>query len=542
MLWLAGLIQDWAAFCRDWRGHRSRLHAPTLCVSDSAATEPSLARQEHCFNRLLCKVSKRCRSVDEFQSSALVQPTTLIYAIRHLRNLTWMDLKDSQELSDDIFNALADNVRFLSYLRLSGSKMRDVTTKAVADLILAQNKDTLSQFKVIHGNNIFEDTSILKAIGQRHGRSMQRLTLAVCDLEDSGLQEYGPLCQGLLSINLEYSSGVTDDILLPILDACNQLVKLDLTETDCTQATIQGLSTIADSMVLPSPSSRPRSRFASMRRLILNNIDSPFTTNLFLPLADACPELEELHMNSILADSFQDFSQFISKMKRLLDLDIGNVFPEFSDSNLISLVDALPGLRWLSVANTQITNVSLVYLAEKSYALCDLCILGCDQVTKTGLLEFLDKIINKTGFKRLDITYCRLDDGAVAEIRERAKHMAIENGTTGAMEIEGDDQFADNVVDDDVEREEGEESDDEEAEETDDSDDDNSLDELFEAAETAEEMADALHDIDTSSSVIDLESLLGSFVSDTSSTLHSDEEVMSNYSDISDLEADDYGQ
>ncbi|KAG0007105.1 hypothetical protein BGZ65_007287 [Modicella reniformis] len=379
----------------------------------------------------------------------MVHVETLIYAVRHFKNLTWLDLTDSSELNDSVFDALSSTVRSLSYLRLPGAKMKDVSTEAVAHVISVQNANTLCQFKVIHGTNIFENDSVLKAVGQRHGRSLQRLTLAICDLEHSGLREYGSLCSELVSLNLEYASGVTDDVVLPMLNNCRQLAKLDLTETDCTHITIQALST-------PSDSTEPQLRlFGAMKRLILNSIDAPFTTNLFLPLADACPDLEELHMNSILADSYQDFSFFLAKMNQLRDLDIGNVFPEFTDSNLISLVDALPALRWLSIANTHITDKSLIYLAEKAPNLSDLCILGCDQVTKTGLMGFLNEMVNKKGFKRLDITFCRLDDSAVAEIRERARTIAAEYGFTEIIEIEGDDQFTDSLA----EEEEGERED-----------------------------------------------------------------------------------
>lgn len=436
-------------------------------------SEPSIARQEHCFNRLVRKVSKRCRFVDELRSSSMVHPNTLIYAVQQFQKLTWVDLKDCQELNDDVFKALARTVRALSYLRLPGSKLKNVSAQAISDVILAQEKNTLCQFKVIHGTNIFEDDSILKAIGERHGGSMKRLTLAISELEHSGLQEYGPLCTGLVSLNLEYTSGVTDDVLLPILDACRQLAKLDLTETDCTQATIQGLSTASDATTPQA------GRFATMKRLILNNMDSPFTTNIFLALADACPNLEELHMNSILADSFQDFQPFIVKMTKLKDLDIGNVFPELTDANMISIVDALPDLRWISVANTQITNVSLAYLAEKASSLCDLCILGCDQVTKDGLIAFLDNMTNKTGFRRLDIAYCRLDEAAVAEIREKAKELTIQHGLNELIEVEGDDQFADSLADEEGEREEGAE------EEGEDGDDEG--DEATDAHDEAEE-------------------------------------------------------
>ncbi|KAI7832603.1 hypothetical protein BC939DRAFT_433830 [Gamsiella multidivaricata] len=427
-------------------------------------TDPSVVLQEYCFNQLVRRVAERCTFVDGYQSSAMILPDTHVYAIRHLKHLTRIDLKYSQDLNDNVFHALAETVHSLSYLRLPGSEMEDVSAQAVADMIMSLQKNTLQQFKIIYGTNIFKDNSVLKAIGQRHGGSMQRLTLAICDLENAGLQEYGPLCTKLVSLNLEYSSGVTDDVVLPILDGCPQLEKLDLTETDCTHATIHGLSTASDS-------TKPHSgRFAAMKRLVLNNIDSPFTTNLFLPLADACPMLEELHMNSILADSFQDFALFISKTKHLRDLDIGNAFPEFTDDNLISLVDALPNLRWLSIANAQITNASVVYLGEKAHSLCDLCILGCDQVTKTGLIEFLDKMSNKAGFKHLDITYCRLDDGAVVEIRERAKAMAIGHGLVEVVEVEGDDQFSDSLLEEDGERDDGEEADDDDDETEEDSD------------------------------------------------------------------------
>ncbi|KAG0311642.1 hypothetical protein BGZ97_011730 [Linnemannia gamsii] len=459
--WFVDLIQDWNAFCSNWRGTSSREQKSDHSADSPLDSEPSITRQEHCFNRLVRKVSKRCRFVDEFRSSSMIQPGTLIYAVQHFQNLTWVDLKDCQELNDDVFKALARTVRTLSYIRLPGNKLKNVSTEAIKDMILAQEKNTLCQFKVIHGTNIFEDNSILKAIGERHGGSMKRLTLAICELEHSGLQEYGPLCTGLVSLNLEYTSGVTDDVLLPILDACRQLVKLDLTETDCTQATIQGLSTASDATT-PQPG-----RFATMKRLILNNMDSPFTTNIFLALADACPNLEELHMNSILADSFQDFQPFIVKMTKLKDLDIGNVFPELTDANMVSIVDALPDLRWISVANTQITNASLAYLAEKASSLCDLCILGCDQVTKDGLIAFLDNMTNKTGFRRLDISYCRLDEAAVAEIREKVKELTIQHGLSELIEVEGDDQFADSLADDEGEREEGAEDDDDEEDEAD---------------------------------------------------------------------------
>ncbi|KAG0032513.1 hypothetical protein BGZ82_006505 [Podila clonocystis] len=447
--WFVGLVQDWNVFCTEWRGTKARNSHLDDQGPPSSLLEgnPSIARQEHCFNRLVRKVSGRCAAIDEFRSAYMVQSDTLIYSIRHFTNLTWIDLKDSQDLNDSVFDAIADATHALSYIRLPGAKMNHVSTQAITNMLLAQEKNTLCQFKVIHGSNIFDDNSIFKAIGEHHGGSMKRLTLAICDLEQSGLQEYGPLCSQLVSLNLEYSSGVNNEVVLPILDACRQIVKLDLTETDCTQTTIQALSTALDSTTPQT------GRFASMKRLILNNIDSPFTTNVFLPLADACPHLEELHMNSILADTFQDFSQFIEKMKMLRDLDIGNVFPEFNDANLTNMVDSLPHVRWLSIANTQITNVSLVYLAEHAKHLCDLCILGCDQVSKDGVLEFLDKLSNKAAFRRLDLTYCRLDDASVEEIRERAKWMSLERGLSEMIEVDGDDQFADSLVEDEDENE-----------------------------------------------------------------------------------------
>ncbi|KAF9110653.1 hypothetical protein BGX27_006046 [Mortierella sp. AM989] len=500
--WLASLVQDWGVFCEDWRGRQSNKVPSDEGETQLIEMEPSTARQEHCFNRLVRKLSRRCIALDEFRSSSMIQPETLIYTIRHFKNLTWLDLIDSQDLDDSIFQALSRTVHRLSYVRLPGSKMKIVSTTAVADMILAQAKDSLTQFKVIHGTNIFENDSILKALGEQHGRSMRRLTLSICNLEHSGLEEYGPLCKELVSLNLEYTSGVTDDALLPILDTCRHLEKLDLTETDFTQAVIHGLSTASDTAT-PQPG-----RFTQMKRLILNNIDAPFTTSLFLPLAEACPNLELLYMNSILADSFQDFNLFISKTKHLQELDIGNVFPEFSDANLTRLVDALPGLRWLSIANTQITNESLVYLAENAKDLCDLCVLGCDQVTKSGLIEFLDKIANKAEFKRLDITYCRLDEGAVSEIRERAKAIAMEFGMIESMEVEGDEQFVDSLAEE-AEREDGE-------------------DETDSADGSDNEEA------------IDVEDSLGEYEyeSDTLEAFDSDEEeLMSDYSDtLSDLE------
>ncbi|KAF9173766.1 hypothetical protein BGX21_009371 [Mortierella sp. AD011] len=517
--WLVSLIQDWSEFCEDWRGRQSNAVVSEEDLGLLIETEPSTARQEHCFNRLVRKLSKRCITVDEFQSSSMVQPETLIYSIRHFKNLTWMDLSDSQDLDDDVFRALSSTVHSLSYVRLPGLKMKNVSTKAVADMILAQTKDSLKQFKVNHGTNIFGDDSVLEALGEQHGRSMQRLTLSICDLEHSGLKEHGLLFAELVSLNLEYASGVTDDVILPILDACRRLMKLDLTETDCTHAVIHGLSTASDT-VTPQPG-----RFTEMKRLILNNIDAPFTTNLFLPLADACPNLEELHMNSILADSFQDFDQFISKTKRLRDLDIGNVFPEFSDANLARLVDALPSLRWLSIANTQITNESLIYLAENANDLCDLCILGCDQVTKAGLIEFLDKIANKAEFRRLDITYCRLDEGAVSDIRDRAKANAMEHGSMEPIEVEGDDQFVDSL--EEAEREDGEDQGEDEDEEE---------SEGFDISGDEEFTEDAT---DSTSHGLPLED---GHDSDTLEDLDSEEEFMSDYSDtLSDLEENEDG-
>lgn len=449
----------------------------------------------------------------------MVHVETLIYVTQHFKNLTLLDLKDSPELNDEVFDALSSTVRSLSYLRLPGAKMEDVSIMAVAGVILAQNADTLTQFKVMHGTNIFEDDSVLKAIGQRHGRSMQRLTLAICNLEHSGLGEYGPLCSELVSLNLEYASGVTDDVILPILDHCRRLVKLDLTETDCTHATIQALST-------PSNSTEPQlMRFGAMKRLTLNSIDAPYTTSLFLPLADACPNLEELHMNSILADSYQDFSPFIAKMGQLRDLDIGNSFPEFTDGNLISLADAMPNLRWLSIANAQITDVSLIYLAEKAQNLCDLCILGCDQVTKSGLIEFLDKMVNKRGFRRLDITYCQLEESAVEAIRERARAMAAECGIAEVVEVEGDDQFTDSLGEDDEgERDDGDEDTDEDMDSVTSMDDD----------EENEGSIDALDLLDTFNQQGFDEGLLlqDEFEMDTMELLEIEEE------DMSDLDGD----
>ncbi|KAG0345100.1 hypothetical protein BG004_003964 [Podila humilis] len=454
--WFIGLIQDWSEFCIEWRGTKYRdasLNHLAMSVLDD---EPSIDRQEHCFNRLVRKLATRCTFIDEFRSAHLVQTDTLNYALRYFTHLTWLDLKDSQDLDDSVFNTLAETTRTLSYIRLPGAKMTKVSASAITNMLLAQVKNTLCQFKIIHGSNIFRDDSILKALGEHHGESLKRLTLAICNLEQAGLREHIHLCHHLASLNLEYSAGVTDDVVVPVLDACRHLTKLDLTETDCTQATIQALS-IASNSPTPQPG-----RFASMKRLILNNIDSPFITANFLPLADACPNLEELHMNSILADTFQEFSQFIEKMKLLKDLDIGNVFPEFNDTDLASLVDSLPNLRWLSIANTQVTNVSLVYLAEHGRHLCDLCILGCDQITKEGVLEFLEKSSNKSGFRRLDLTYCRLEETDMEEIHECARWISLDRGLSEMIEIDGEDQFADNLAeeeedDDDDEDEEGRE-------------------------------------------------------------------------------------
>ncbi|KAI1297844.1 hypothetical protein EDD11_006910 [Mortierella claussenii] len=496
--WFSGLIEDWGAFCAAWRGRRSRSANPHQHDSVlSTETNPSVAQQEHSFNRLMRKVARRCTSIEEFQSSPMVQTATLVYAIPHFAHLTALDLRDSQDLEDAVFYAVANTAHTLSYIRLPGSKMKSVSSQAVADMILAQNKNSISQFKIIHGTNVFKDDLILKALGERHAGSLQRLTLAICDLEDSGLQDHGPLFTQLRSLNLEYTSGVMDHVVLPLLETFLQLNKLDLTETDCTHAVIQGLSAgLTTSHTVPnvadptattavttadaSSSQQQGRKFLNLQQLILNNMDAPFTPNLFLPLADACPNLKELHMNSILADSFQDFNLFLLKMKQLRDLDIGNVFPEFTDTHLKSLVDALPDLRWLSVANTQITNEGMRYLAEHAGELSDLCILGCDQVTKSGLIEFLDKVAfrnnnrsksrrgSSTGFRRLDITYCRLDDGAVAEIRERAKQMGE------MVEVEGDEQFTDSIEEEEEEEDddEGDDEDERDGDIHDDADDD----------------------------------------------------------------------
>ncbi|KAF9405955.1 hypothetical protein BGZ94_003302 [Podila epigama] len=457
--WFVGIIQDWTLFCTEWRCTKTRDAlldhghdtAATLvpAVTTNLDKDLPIARQEHCFNRLIRKMASRCRSIDEFRSAHMVQTDTLIYALRRFHNLTWLDLKDSQDLRDAIFEALAETTHSLSFIRLPGSKMKNVSTLAVRKMLLAQNKNTLCQFKMIHGSNIFEDSLILKALGEHHGHSMKRLTLAICDLEQSGLQEYGPMLTQLVSLNLENSSGVTNEVIVPILDTCRHLAKLDLTETDCTQVAVRALSTASDA-THPQPG-----RFGSLRRLVLNNINSPYTTTHFFPLAEACPLLEELHMNSILADSFQDFSAFIAHMKHLRDLDIGNVFVEFGDANLVSLVESLPQLRWLSIANTQITDASLVYLAENATHLCDLCILGCDQVTKDGVLSFLSKLVNKSAFRRLDMTYCQLDEAAVEEIREQAKRMSLERGLAEMIEVEGDEQFADRLLEEEEDGEEG---------------------------------------------------------------------------------------
>ncbi|KAF9935424.1 hypothetical protein FBU30_000022 [Linnemannia zychae] len=533
--WFVDLIQDWKVFCREWRGTKQRLNSSNDITAD---TEPSMARQEHCFNRMVRKVSKRCRFVDEFRSSSMVHSDTIVYAVQHFQRLTWVDFKECQELDDDVFHALAQATHGLSYLRLPGNKLRHVSTLAIADMILAQEKNSLCQFKVIYGTNIFEDDLILRAIGEHHGGSMKRLTLAVSELEHSGLQEYGPLCTNLVSLNLEYTSGVNDDVMLPILDACHQLSKLDLTETDCTQITIQGLSTASEASE-PQPG-----RFVNMKRLILNNMDSPFTTNIFLALADACPNLEELHMNSILADSFQDFQPFIVKMTKLRDLDIGNVFPELTDANVCAIVDALPNLRWISLANTQITNVTLAYLAEQAPNLCDLCILGCDQVTKDGLIAFLENMKNKTGFRRLDLAYCRLDEAAVAEIREKAKELTIQHGLSELIEVEGDDQFADSVADEEGEREEGGDDDDEEEEEGEEDDDNTDEEEqltfIEEIGEDDQDVEDVLviSEGTISTSQIDFENETDS--GDDEDASEEEEEDLSDYSDVlSDIQEDD---
>ncbi|KAG0042879.1 hypothetical protein BGZ83_012073 [Gryganskiella cystojenkinii] len=454
----------------------------------SCPLEPSVARQEHSFNRLVRKVARRCTSVEVFCSSFMVHVDTLVYAIRHFHSLTWIDLKDCQELNDEVFIALAETVRSLSFIRLPGAMMKEVSIEAVTKVIQAQEKDSLVQFKVIHGTNIFETDEILKALGQRHGGSMKRLTLSICDLENAGLDEFGPLLLGLESLNLEYASGVTNEVMIPILDKCRQLHRLDLTETDCTQVTIQALSTPSD-----STTAQP-GRFANLSRLIINNIDAPFQQNQFLALAEVCPNLRELHMNSILADTFLDFDLFLTKMAQITDLDIGNVFPEFTDANLTSLVDALPRLRWLSIANTQITNVSLIHLAERATQLCDLCILGCDQVTKPGLIEFLDKLANKLLFRRMDITYCRLDETSVTEIREKVQQMAHEFGVPEVIEVEGDDQFADSLAED--EEDEGEERDEDDGQDTDQDTDHEVQQEVDQGAEHDEsDEFESLHDV-----------------------------------------------
>ncbi|KAG0232031.1 hypothetical protein BGW41_001974 [Actinomortierella wolfii] len=443
-LWFESLIHDWKLFCRVWRGSSSRTHHHLLPITDA---EVSKARKRHCFNRLIRKVTKRCTSINEFVSSTLVTPETMSFVFRKFRHITWIDLKESPELNDAVFHAIADNVRYLSYIRLPGACMTNVTSGAVARMLLAQDKNTLCQFKIIYGSNIFEDNSILRAIGEHHGQSMRRLTLAMCDLEQAGLAEYGPLCTRLTSLNLEYSTGVTNEAVIPILDACRTLTKLDLTETGCTQATLQALSTASDST---TPQQR---RMSHLRRLIINNIDAPFTTAVFLPLAESCPQLEELYMNSVLADTYADFEQFIAKMPKIRDLDIGNIFPEFTDEHLKSLVDRLPELRWLSIPNTQITNESLLYLAKHAKQLTELCVLGCDQLTGEGILSFLDALQNKRGFHRLDITYCRLEEVVVESIKEKVQEMAAWHQTEDLIEIEGEDQFTDSLLEEEEEDE-----------------------------------------------------------------------------------------
>ncbi|KAG0043336.1 hypothetical protein BGZ83_011526, partial [Gryganskiella cystojenkinii] len=66
-------------------------------------------------------------------------------------------------------------------------------------------------------------------------------------------------------------------------------------------------------------------------------------------------------------------------------------------------------------------------------------------------------------FRRLDITYCRLDGASVTEIRKTVQWMAQEFGVTEEIEVEGDDQFSDSLAE--GEEEEGEEHDEDEEEE-----------------------------------------------------------------------------
>ncbi|KAF9584734.1 hypothetical protein BGW38_005361 [Lunasporangiospora selenospora] len=437
--WFNDLVQDWDAFCKQWKSSRSRYsqgQSQAACPTPGAV--PSTDRRTHCFNRFIRNVSRRCRFVEEFRASRIIYCSTLVYSLRHFKRLTWLDLEDALDLSTEVFQILSTTTRTLSYIRLSGTAMKNADTQSIVFLIRAQKENVLTQFKITGASHIFNSHDILKAIGECHGESMKRMTFAICDLDGSGLDLYGPLCKNLASLNLEYSSGITNEVIIPILNACRRLEKLDLTDTECSLDTILAFSASLDS----SSASPQPGQFTMLKQLILNNMDSPFTAQAFIPLADACPELEELHMNSLLADSFQDFIPFISKFKALKELDVGNVFPEFNDANLISLVDAQPGLRWISIANAQITDVSLAHLAEHALELCDLCILGCDQVTKAGVVDFLDKIVNKGRLKRLDITYCGLDRVSVSEIRERVKRMVTEHGLLETPEVDGDDQFA----------------------------------------------------------------------------------------------------
>ncbi|KAF9978789.1 hypothetical protein BGZ73_000436 [Actinomortierella ambigua] len=519
-LWFESLVQDWALFCHAWRGSSTRTDHRHLSIAPDVNV--SKARKRHCFNRLIRKTTKRCLSINEFVSSTLVTPETMVFAFRKFRHITWIDLKESPELNDSVFHAIAGSIRWLSFIRLPGARMSNVTSAAVSRMLLAQDKNTLTQFKIIYGSNVFEDTSILQALGEHHGQSLRRLTLALCDLEQSGLAEYGPLCTQLTSLNLEYSTGVTNEMVIPLLDACRTLVKLDLSETSCTLATIQALATASDS------TTPQRGRMAHLRRLIINNIDAPYAAAAFLPLAEACPQLEELYMNSVLADSYADFEPFVAKISKIKDLDIGNIFPEFTDEHLKSLVDKLPDLRWLSIPNTQITNESLVYLAQHARHLTELCVLGCDQLTGEGILTFLDTLQNKRGFRRLDITYCRLEEAAVAAIKGKAQEMAAWRQTEELIEIEGEDQFTDSLLEEEEEaaeeqdgeeeedQEEGEEAAQDEALDDTDSDgddsigpDDDSVDELEELSDWSDTCSDDEDDQQVSSMIARLKAQLG---------------------------------
>eukprot|EP01036_Dinobryon_divergens_P031735 gene31735-41190_t len=184
-------------------------------------------------------------------------------------------------------------------------------------------------------------------------------------------------CKNLVSINIGWCQGITDQGLICLVSSSNSLL-LELDIGGCSNLSDLSLEKIAEHCPLlhrlniSYNSNFTDSGLAFFSKYRLHNLSfihlgkcSLLTEEGFAIFAEACPSLQELDLYSC---------------------------DKITDIALSKIIDCCTSLSHLNISHCyQITNVGLVNLAERGKSLQYVSVCGCDLLTEAGLLYFHER-------------------------------------------------------------------------------------------------------------------------------------------------------